>query len=225
MNLREIQGSYDLVASLGSWCGPALHTKRHNLRKNSFPFDWVQSPFLSDVNKLLKNRFEGYMELGNMVEKEILAHFVDEGNTVFEQGGTEPAKAHFIHDSYYHIDSVHDFPRIPNQDWIVQYPSYKEKLKQRIERFFTHITQSQSILFIRYEWGKANDDEVVELQSILSQITKGKINILIMEPLDGLQGVKEVNWGLNGICLVQVPRQNPDDHAIWDEVLKGVILT
>ncbi|GAB6258035.1 hypothetical protein PSKAS_35570 [Peribacillus sp. N1] len=54
-----------------------------------------------------------------MHEKNILAHFVDEGNVVLEPGGTQPSKAHFIHDSQYKIDSVHDFPKIPNQDWIV----------------------------------------------------------------------------------------------------------
>lgn len=45
-----------------------------------------------------------------MHEKNILAHFVDEGNVVLEPGGTQPSKAHFIHDSHYKIDSVHDFP-------------------------------------------------------------------------------------------------------------------
>ncbi|MCP1155207.1 DUF1796 family putative cysteine peptidase [Peribacillus frigoritolerans] len=31
---------------MGSWCGPALHTKRYDLRRNSFPLDWDQSSFL-----------------------------------------------------------------------------------------------------------------------------------------------------------------------------------
>ncbi|WP_459735338.1 DUF1796 family putative cysteine peptidase [Peribacillus sp. N1] len=39
MNLLDIKGSYELIAGLGSWCGPALHTKRHDLRRNSFPLD------------------------------------------------------------------------------------------------------------------------------------------------------------------------------------------
>ncbi|MBM7691209.1 hypothetical protein JOC77_000614 [Peribacillus deserti] len=225
INLRDIQGSYDVVVGLGSWCGPALHLKRLNLRKSSFPLDWVQSPTLPDVNRLLKNKFEGYMKLENMIKKDILAHFVDEGNVVLEQGGTEPAKAHFITDTFYNIDSVHDFPMIANQEWTVQYPSFKEKLNHRIHRFLTVIGQSQSTLFIRYEWGTSSFEEKVELQSILSEITNGKFRILFMQPVDGLQGVKDLNCSVDGICLVEVPRQNPSHNVIWDHVLKGVTLS
>ncbi|PJN90253.1 DUF1796 family putative cysteine peptidase [Bacillus sp. mrc49] len=225
MKLQDIQGSYDLVVSLGAWCGPALHSKRHDLRRHSLPFDWVQSPNLSEVNRLLRNGFQGFMELENMVEKDILAHFVDEGNAVFQEGETEPAKAHFIHDSRYKIDSVHDFPMIVNQNWTAQYPLYKEKLNTRIQRFFTQIAQSQSTLFIRYEWLNANYENTAELQAILSGLTKGKVTILLMEQLEGLKGIREVEWGLDGVSLVQVPRQDPSNHEIWDQVLEGITLT
>ncbi|WP_364279339.1 DUF1796 family putative cysteine peptidase [Peribacillus frigoritolerans] len=30
-----MKGSYDVIISLGSWCGPSL-----NLRRFSFPLDW-----------------------------------------------------------------------------------------------------------------------------------------------------------------------------------------
>lgn len=225
MNLKDIQGSYDVVTGLGCWCGPALHLKRHNLRRNSFPLDWVQSPYLSDVNRLMKNKFEGYMELKNMIKKDINADFIHEGNVVFQAGGTEPAKAHFIHDTYYNIDSVHDFPIIPNQDWTVQYASFKEKLNHRIQNFLSKLAQSQYTLFIRHEVRTANYKEIVELQSILSKMTKGKFNILIMERVDGLQGVKDMNSDIEGICLVQVPRSNPGNNAIWDQILQGITLT
>ncbi|MDQ7862102.1 DUF1796 family putative cysteine peptidase [Peribacillus frigoritolerans] len=54
---------------MGSWCSPALHKNRYDLRSNSFPLDWVQSGFLPEVNRLLKNKFEGYMELEKQNEK------------------------------------------------------------------------------------------------------------------------------------------------------------
>ena len=226
MNLLDIKGSYELIAGLGSWCGPALHTKRYGLRRNSFPLDWVQSGFLPEVNRLLKNKFEGYMELENMYEKNILAHFVDEGNVVLEPGGTQPSKAHFVHDSHYKIDSVHDFPKIPNQDWTVQYPAFKNKLNHRIQNFLTKIQQSKNTLFIRYESETANYEDIIELQSILSQLTTGKFNLLIMQPVDGgLTGVRDMNWPHDGICFVHVPRSNPSDKAIWDHVLQGLTLT
>lgn len=165
------------------------------------------------------------MELKNMIKKDINADFIHEGNVVFQAGGTEPAKAHFIHDTYYNIDSVHDFPIIPNQDWTVQYASFKEKLNHRIQNFLSKLAQSQYTLFIRHEVRTANYKEIVELQSILSKMTKGKFNILIMERVDGLQGVKDMNSDIEGICLVQVPRSNPGNNAIWDQILQGITLT
>ncbi|HWJ78777.1 MAG TPA: DUF1796 family putative cysteine peptidase, partial [Niallia sp.] len=57
MKLEEIKGSYNLFVSLGSWCGPSLNLRRHQLRKYSFPLDWSISNSLSDVNRLLRTRF------------------------------------------------------------------------------------------------------------------------------------------------------------------------
>lgn len=55
MNLQDIKGSYDLIVSLGSACNPTLQLKRLNLRSfTSSPLDWNYSPFLVDVNRLLK---------------------------------------------------------------------------------------------------------------------------------------------------------------------------
>lgn len=66
MNLKEIKGSYDVIASLGSACNPAMELKRLNLRTFSGPLDWSVSLSLSDVNRLLKNKFSNFMELENM---------------------------------------------------------------------------------------------------------------------------------------------------------------
>nr|WP_282435752.1 DUF1796 family putative cysteine peptidase [Peribacillus muralis] len=44
-----------MIESLDASCGPALHSKRHDLRRHSLPFDWVQSPSLSEVYRNMKN--------------------------------------------------------------------------------------------------------------------------------------------------------------------------
>lgn len=225
LKLQEIKRKYDVAVGLGSWCGPAIHLRRHHLRKASFPLDWVQSPYLSDVNRLLENRFANYMELGNMVKRDIHADFVHEGHVVFDTGG-KVAKAHFIHDSFYRIDSVHDFQILPNQDWTEQYPAFKEKLNVRINRFLTTIKQSQSTLFIRYEWSEwspAKLEEIKKLHSILSQLTNGNFTLLIMQStLSGIKGIKDMNFASKDICLIVVPREDPGDTAIWDQVLGGI---
>jgi hypothetical protein len=228
MNLQTLQGSYNLIASLGSWCGPALYSERHNLRKYSFPFDWIQTPFLLDVNRLLKNKFQGFMELENMVEKDILANYIDDnGYPIFKSGTQDPMRAHYVTDTQYNIDSVHDFPIIPHQPWTLQYSPYKVRLNHRIQTFLNQIAQSHRILFIRYEWMPTSYEDVIILKSILTEMTNGNFNILLIETVDnGLQGVKDMNFGTpdDGICWVQVSRENCTNPSIWDVLLKGITL-
>ncbi|NHW36816.1 DUF1796 family putative cysteine peptidase [Paenibacillus aceris] len=44
-------------------CDPAAYLRGHHLRKFSMPLDWVMSPSLTDVNRLLAHKFTGFMEL------------------------------------------------------------------------------------------------------------------------------------------------------------------
>ncbi|WP_152983696.1 DUF1796 family putative cysteine peptidase [Peribacillus muralis] len=44
--MTKIYSDHNLIESLDASCGPALHSKRHDLRRHSLPFDWVQSPSL-----------------------------------------------------------------------------------------------------------------------------------------------------------------------------------
>lgn len=226
MKLSETKGVYDLVVSLGCWCGPAIFTKEHHLRKNSFPFDWVQSPYLNMVNQLLRNRFKNYMEKDHMEEKNITAHFVHEGQVIYEEGGTTPARAHFVHDRLYQIDSVHDFPMIANQQWTDQYPAFKQKLNKRIQNFLKKIQTSKKTLFIRYEWEIAKYEDIIELQTTLSKITRGPFNLLIIQqvniPLE--RPLIDAEWPHEGICFVKIPINHHYDKQIWKEILTGVSL-
>jgi len=215
LNLQEIKGSYDVIVSLGSACNPALQLRRHNLRTFSGPLDWSVSLSLSDVSRLLKNKFDGFMELKNMCLIDGSAYVLDEGVNI------QSTKSYFVKDTHYNILSVHDFPIIPNQDWTTTYPSYKEKLNHRIDRFLEKITNSQSVLFVRWA---ASYDQAVELQSVLSQLVKGQFNILILHPIEGSQGISTMNWGINRVCSVKVPN-DPNNNETWDYVLNGVTLT
>ncbi|WP_129709820.1 DUF1796 family putative cysteine peptidase [Priestia megaterium] len=215
MNLQNIKRSYDVIVSLGSACNPAMKLREHNLRRFSGPIDWSVSHSLSDVNRLLKNKFDGFMELNNM-------RLIDGSNHVLNDGiFTQPIKSHYIQDMYYNIISVHDFPVIQNQDWTATYPSYKKKLNYRIDRFMDKITTSQSVLFIRWS---ASYEQTTELISVLSEITQGEFNILILNPVEGIQNVIEVDWELDNVCSVNVPNL-PFDDSTWDYVLNGIKLT
>lgn len=224
MNLQDIKGSYDVIVSLGSACNPATLLKQHNLRRFSGPLDWCVSLSLSDVSRLLKNRFEGFMELENMClldETKTYVHNDDDEDPVFPSDeSTKPIKAYWVKDTYYNVISMHDFPILPNQHWTVTYPSYKEKLNRRINRFLEKITNSQSVLFVR--WG-ASYSQAVELQSVLSKIVKGQFTILILCPVNDLQNISEVNWGIDRVCAVTVP-DKPFDNSTWEYVLNGITI-
>jgi hypothetical protein len=214
VKLEDIKQPYNLIASLGSACGPASYLRKYNLRRFSMPLDWVASMSLSDVNRLLQNRFGGYMNFENLKLIDGQAHFVE--NEIIQ-----PTKSYFVKDTYYNIISVHDFPVLPNQIWHANYPSFKEKLDFRIGRFIENIIHRKSILFVRW---LADYHEVVELRSILSEITQGELNILIVNPVEGVTDVVELDWGLKGVCSVAVPMRSENNNVIWDRILNGILL-
>lgn len=224
MKLIDIQKPYNTIISLGSECGPALHLRRHNLRRASLPFDWVVSPSLADLNRLIKTKFQGYMEIGNMskIEKDRPGFVLD------ETGKNVGSHSHFIKDNQFNVISVHDFPIIPNQEWQAMYPLYKQKLNKRIERFYYLLNNNQSILLMR--WSPLNVDtvqlrsEVTQLEIILTEVIKGEFKILIIIPTHGINGITTIEWGLKNVCVVQVPyNTNPiTDNTTWDYLLRGI---
>lgn len=210
---KEIKGSYDLIVSLGSSCEPAGHLRRLQLRTFSAPLDWMVSLSLRDVNRLLRNRFEGYMELGNMAPDEGSAMYVND--EVVQQ-----AKSYFVREYKYNILSVHDFPIIPDQPWWSRYKEYKELLDYRIERFLSRMAESRNALFVR--WG-GSYEEAAELREVLGQLVGGEFRILMVQGIEGLESVIDDQWDLDRICSVSIPYRAGDLHT-WDLLLEGVYL-
>ncbi len=217
---------YDLVVSIGSWCGVTNQLKDFNLRQFSGPFDWVSTPTLTHVNRVLKNRFQEYMDINNMKFREYAKFAIDE-NDQFNDVIIEK-QTYVLEDVKYNIGSYHDFLVVPGQSWTVAYPEFREKLDRRINRFFDKIKKSQSTLFVRY---CATYNEVVELQSILSELTEGPSHILIVNPVENLATIRENNWGLDGVVFVDIPMtnlitdQNHWRQEDWNYILDGITLT
>jgi hypothetical protein len=222
LNLDDIKGAYDVIVSLGSACNPAMQLRRHHLRSFSGPLDWKVTLSLSDVSRLLKNRFKGFMELEHMCLLDETHFYLKDGFSVLpDDGSAQPIQSYFVKDTCYNVISVHDFPILPKQAWTVTYPSFKEKLNSRINRFLEKITNSPSVLFVRWA---GNYDQAVELQAVLSEIVKGQFNILLLYPVESLQNISEINWGIDRVCVVGVPNV-PGEDSTWDYVFKGITLT
>lgn len=224
MNLQDVKGQYDLIISLGSACNPALQLNRLNLRSfTSSPLDWSYSPYLSDVNRLLQNKFNGFMQIENMSlvdDSGDYVYFNDKMLRFPHQNLYKSTKSYIIQDTYYNIFSAHDFAIVPNKDWTDMYPKFKKNLDYRVNRFMKKMMSSKSILFIR--WG-AKYEEATELQTILSSLTKAQIRILILNPVDGIQTPTEVDWEINNVCMVNVPH-DPNNVSTWDYVLDEILL-
>jgi hypothetical protein len=223
MNLQDVKMSYDLIVSLGMSCAPAINMQRSNLRIFSMPLDWMVSYSLTDVNRLYKNRFQNFMELKNLQLLEETHFFLEDGLPVYPNGNINTLmKSYFIQDTLYNIISVHDFPITLDKHWSTTYPSYKAKLDLRIKRFWNKLLTSKKTLFIRWS---ASYEQAVELQAILSDILKpNEFTILILNPVRELTSVREINWGINHICVVEFP-DDMNDYDSWDYILKDIQVT
>ena len=154
-----MKGNYDAIISLGNLCLPSLQLEKNDLRTYAGVLDWMGSPSLSDVNRLLKNRFIGFMELPYMR----IGGYATEGRL-------------WVKDEVYNIVSNHDFYADQNSlTHLATYPEVKEKFDRRIKRFFEQAASCKKILFIRTE---GDLEEAKELQNILSKIIKHDFRVL-----------------------------------------------
>lgn len=213
MKFEDIKGGYDCIVSLGSSCEPAAHLRRRGLRVFSSPLDWVVSLSLTDVNRLLGQRFSGYMELPNMG--------VIDGNDVFvENEVVQPVKSYFVKDYHYNVISVHDFPVLEGLEWSHVYPDFKQKINMRSQRLLDTLYSSRKALFIR--WGSTYE-EALQLQMVLGGLTGGSCHILIVNGVNGLESVVDRGWELPGIASLGIPDRAGDVES-WDYILDGIYL-
>ncbi|MBE3569904.1 MAG: peptidase [Bacillales bacterium] len=212
MSLEDIKGTYDAVFSLGDLCLTAIQLKKNHLRPFSGVLDWMASPSLSDVNRLLKNRFVGFMELPNL-------RFIGYSTGIYS---TE--KHLSLSDDAYHIISSHDFKASQNTPThLATYPEVREKFDRRIKRFLEKMETSKRILFVRTE---GTFEEVLELESILSKMVKHDFRILIVNHTD-VSGLTEKNWPIERVSVVELPNRdiwNANDH-FWKMMFDGVQLS
>ncbi|MGD6963399.1 DUF1796 family putative cysteine peptidase [Fictibacillus phosphorivorans] len=224
MRLQDIKKPYDAVISLGSECGPGIHPRGHSLRKAAFPLDWVCSHSLAGINELLRTRFKRYMKYRNM-EK---IHTYKPGYVLDDQGVTTGSHSHFIKDHKYNVISVHDFPIIPEQHWMLNYLNFRRTIKQRVQRMYEWFRKSSSLLFIRWSVIDIDEEqlkkETAELEMVLSTCVKGDFNILMIYPTDKVGQLTEVNWGMKHVCIIYVPvKIDPITHNdTWDHLLNGI---
>ena len=67
LSLQDIKGPYHAIFSLGNNCLPAIELREHGLRKFAGPIDWMGTPVLPQISRMLRNRFQGMLVYANLV--------------------------------------------------------------------------------------------------------------------------------------------------------------
>lgn len=207
MKLEEVKRSYRTIYSLGQNCGPANLLEYRGLRPFSGVLDWMISPALSDVNRLLKNRFEQFLELDNL---SFFSYY--DNNTKLQ-----------LKDNFYNIYSCHDFTTDLNtpDDW-PSYPLVKEKYDRRVKRFLNEMETSESLLFIRIG---GTYEEAAELQDILKSLVRHDFCVLLITNSESATMTEE-DWGLRQTCVLKVHISPKlwDNYEQWNPILDGITL-
>ncbi|MEC1262271.1 DUF1796 family putative cysteine peptidase [Bacillus swezeyi] len=209
MNLHQIKGDYDAIFGLGHLCLTALQLTKNNLRPYAGPLDWVGTRYLTDLNRLLKNRFSHFMEPINLRV------------TGYSTGVYNKERYISLTDDYYSIDSAHDFKADKNtMDEIVTYPEVKEKFNRRINRFLDKMATANRILFVRTS---GTFKEAQELESVLSGLVQNDFSVLLINH-SNVNGIVEQNWPLKRVCAVELPEKEiwESNDRLWREMLTGV---
>ncbi|HDR6268575.1 DUF1796 family putative cysteine peptidase [Bacillus thuringiensis] len=209
MNLKKMKDSYDAVISLGAYCQTAYQLKRKKLRGSSTPLDWMISPSLKDINCLLRNQFRDFMEYKNLKISDVTNQYT-----------------HLIIDELYHIESHHDFPIAEqSQDPLSFYPIFKKKLDSKIDNFNKLLLCSKKILFVRMV---ANHYEIVELNTVLQQLTNSDFFILVINFSKDNSFVERF-WNIDNVCSVEIRNTFPGRwegcDLSWDKILNGVSIS
>ncbi|WP_179884317.1 DUF1796 family putative cysteine peptidase [Bacillus toyonensis] len=203
MELKNIQGNYDAIFSLGNQCFVANKLHQYNLRLYAGVIDWMISLSLQGVTKLLQNRFESFMEKENM----IFSGYHDYGTKLL------------LKDTKYDIASAHDFLVTENtpENWST-YSNFKIKIDRRIQRFLNKLNTCNNILFVRIG-GTYEEAKLLEL--VLSKIVKGKFQVLLLNEIEEYK-IMEYNWDLLHTCSIGIPMDGNQNQELWDQILKGI---
>ena len=154
--MTEIKGGgklYELIVPIGNNCSAARQLERLELRRYSYPFDWLAAgddEALSQACTLLETHFKDFLVWENLrrcPESEKGGHpaYYDDGS-----------RRMFLHDFY--KGALHD-----------GYAEVVKKYHRRIERLYKLLEKSQSILFV-YVSAKPEQASVVQLTAAYERL-------------------------------------------------------
>jgi len=206
LEIAGLRGKYDGVFGLGLLCFTAIQLERNNLRSYSGVLDWMGSPILPDVSRLIRNRFEGFFD------RDQLAYM-----------GNASDKFYLIQDTQYNLYSNHDFAIDHNSpEGLETYPAVKAKFDRRIERMLDKVAKGKRLLFVR---NGGTYEEFAELGEALAGLVANDFRLLAVQETE-VTKVTPREWALERVCGIEIPKlESPFDPRYddyWKEMLDGI---
>jgi len=118
---------------LGSSCSLAYQLDKYNLRKESYPFDWILSRDKEIIN-ILKDEFRNFLDIEYLQAKNKSSNFpiIDE---FWNDNKNDKDNIIRVYHKLYKITFVHDFKNFDE----LEMNSAKIKYDRRIKRFLEHM--------------------------------------------------------------------------------------
>lgn len=135
---------YKNAVSLGFFCSPAIELNYLNLRKSSYPFDWVISSKFNLVLELIDNGFKDFLNPEFLFQLKKYPQY--------------------YRNIKYDIDFYHDFDEL--KSFNKQIDKIKQKYDRRIARFYDTIREPT--LFLRYI---CSTDEAIYIKNNYEKIS------------------------------------------------------
>ena len=135
--------------SFGDNCAVAYHLQHHDLRELAFPFDWILSPKLDLIIKLINSHFVDLFNLSDLECK----NYSDNFPYLLEDNWIDTkSKIQRVNNKKYKVGFVHDFTSIDDLDLVI------EKYNRRITRFY-HIMLDPSVKKKIYRISPVNENK------------------------------------------------------------------
>lgn len=155
------------IIPIGGDCSVALLLKTLELRKASYPFDWITCSFNSAIS-LIDNNFLDFID-SRYLERDV-----------------RKTHLHVFHSTIYNVGFFHDFNQM--DDLTEQCESVKEKYDRRINRFYESL-QEEAIL-IRLMTNECDIYFYKENKSKIEELIKSyNVNnkLLVFETIDDIK--------------------------------------
>lgn len=162
-----LNGQETLYISLGSDCQVAHYSRLAEVRKGTFPFDWMLTVNTSSVSRLIRDNFEYSLEEGFF-----------EKHSMYD---------HVMVNNYYGIEYRHEW----TSDLGTDFSNYKERMEdiqlkyqRRVERFSRLADYKGKVFFIRVAFNP-------KLDSNMKSLPKEQLSITHADAVELRDAIKE----------------------------------